>query len=178
MQIEEDSLRVCRHYVDKNSEKLNKMVEQIVLRYSSELDREVLRLKEVLSSSHALTADEIEKYVLLIPAYLYFAVAGLESLGMESDSAKSVRLEAFNKAIIANSGTVRDKESQAEIQSEKEQLVEMIFARAYKQLKIKTEVAMQLCMSARKVLERRIQEANIDRMDGSVKSRRERGFDE
>ena len=171
MQIEEDSLRVCRHYVDKNSEKMNKMVEQIVARYSSELDVEVYKLKNMLSSSASLSADEVEKYVLLIPAYLYFAVAGLESLGMESDSAKSVRMEAFNRAIVSNSGTVRDKESLAELESEKEQLVEMIFARAYKQLKIKTEVAMQLCMSARKVLERRIQEVNVDRMDGSVKLR-------
>ena len=178
MKIEEDSLRVCRHYVDKNAEILNRMVEQIVSKYSSELDNEVRKLKDVLSSSEKLSADEIEKYVLLIPAYLYFAVSGLETLGMDNDSAKSVRMEAYNHAILGTSGTIVDKESTAELQSEKEQFVEMIFSRAYKKLKSKTEVALQLCMSARKVLERRIQDANIDRMDGSVSSRNRRDFSE
>lgn len=171
MNVEEDSLRVCRHRVDKNSEMLNRMVEQIVSRYSAELDKEIGKFRDAIQNVEKLSSDEIEKYVLLIPAFLYFSVGGLESLGMESDSAKAVRMEAYNDAVIKTSGTITDKESTAELQSEKEQLVEMIFSRAYKKLKVKTEVAMQLCMSARKVLERRIQEVNIDRMDGSIKKR-------
>jgi hypothetical protein len=172
MKIEEDSLRVCRHQVDKNAEILNKMVDQIVAKYSGALDKEVEKLTNVLKDSKKLSADEVEMYVLLIPAYLYFAVDGLETLGMDSDSAKTIRMEAYNNAILALDGTVRDKESNAELRSAKEQFVEMIFARAYKKLRSKTEVALQLCMSARKVLERRVQEVNIDRMDGSIKAKR------
>ena len=168
MKIEEDSLRVCRHGVEKNAETMNKMVDQIVSKYSSELDAKVLELRNALERSERLTIDEVENYTMLIPAYLYFAVSGLEALGMDNDSAKAARMEAYATAIAQSSGTITDKESSAELISMKEQVVDMIYSRAYKKLRSKTDVATQLCMSARKVLERRIQQINIDKLDGQI----------
>lgn len=172
MDLDEDTLRACRHKVDKNAEILNRMSDQIVAKYSAQLDKIVNDFKTKLSQLEKMDNDEIEKLALMIPATLYFTVAGLETLGMDTDSAKASRMEAYNTSFLEAQGTIPDKEHEAEVMAVREQLVEAIFSRAYKKLKSKTEVAMQLSMSARKVLEKRIQEINVDRMDGAIKEHR------
>lgn len=171
MEIDEGKLRACRYKIETNAEILNKLVDQVVEKYSRELDSHIMQLKQQIEKTEKMTNDEIEKVVMMIPAYLYFTVSGLETLGMDSDSAKAIKQEAYNEMILMSDGTITDKTSKAELASTRESLMESVYARAYKKLKVKTEIAKELCVSSRKILEKRIQEMQIDKMDGSVRGR-------
>ena len=63
-------------------------------------------------------------------------------------------------------GTVADKDSLAELASQEEFIVSAAYNRAYKIMKSKVENAQELLASVKKVLSRRIQEAELTRMGG------------
>lgn len=150
-----------------NGKVIEKIVDQLVSRFGNDLDDFVLQVKKWLDNKDALEDHEIESITIRIPVFMYFAVSGLENLGIQRDSAKAIKMEAFNDAVMKIEGTVRDKESFAENDTLHEYLVEMAFDRAYKKLKAKVDTCDQICQASRKVLTKRISELDINRMEGN-----------
>jgi hypothetical protein len=158
-------IRSIKHQVEEKSEVLNKIVDQIVGKYSKQLTEEVEKVKEQLDKRQALEDWEIENLVMRIPVYMYYAVEGVETLGIESDMAKAVKLEVYNMKYAQAEGTISDKTAEAQNAVIEESLIEVAFSRAYKKLKTQIEIAEHVFSGAKKVLSKRMQDTEISRRD-------------
>jgi hypothetical protein len=162
---EESRIRQIKAKVELNSETLERLVENIVIKYNRELNEEIEKVKELLSNKDNLNDSEVENLVMRIPVFMYYASGGLESLGVESDMAKAVKSEVFNEKYMLAEGTIKDKEAQATNQTFNEQMIEVAFARAYKKLKVQLEMAEHVFSGAKKVLSKRMQDIDISKRD-------------
>jgi hypothetical protein len=156
--------RELEKVVDKvvnNSEVINKIIDKIEDRYAHDLDNFMLGIENILKGNRELNDKEIEEIILKIPVYLYFAVQGLEVLGVESDMAKAVKAEVFAEVFLKSDGTIPDKTKAAEMITQKEQMIEVAFARAYRKLKTMIDKAELLFSGVNKIYQKRIIEFNI-----------------
>lgn len=161
MKLTEDDkmkMRSLKSSIEGDSEELERMVSVITKQYESDLDNHITEIKNALENRDQLTDTELEKMALKVPIYMYFAVEGLEDLGLRSDSSKMTKAETFNKLFNQADGTIQDKRAIAELQSMPHYYIEIVFSRAYKRLKSKIDVCEHLCLSIRKVIGKRTQD--------------------
>lgn len=144
---------------------VERIVQNIVLKYNRELTEEVNKIKELLNKKETLDDSEVEKLVMRIPVFMYYAASGLETLGIESDMAKAVKLEVYNNKYMDAEGTIKDKEAEAENLTFNEHMIEVAFARSYKMLKIQIEMADSVFSGAKKVLSKRMQDIDLNKND-------------
>ena len=114
------------------------------------------------------TDDELDDICINLSTRIYFAGGLCERLGIRDDIAKAVYKEAYhsNRSVI-DKGTVADKDSLAELQSQQEAIISAAYTRAYKTMKAKVENAQELLQSCKKVLSRRMQEIELTKIGGS-----------
>ena len=91
----------------------------------------------------------------------------VEQLGIRDDIAKAVYKETYHTTRASqDKGTVADKDSLAELNSQQELLTSICYTRAWKTMKSKVENAQELLQSCKKVLSRRMTEAELTRIGG------------
>lgn len=155
-----------------SSKMVIEIVNGLVSQYNSDLDDYIDGISDViLNSSERLTDYDIERMVLKLPLFIYYAGSGLEDLGAQTDVAKAKRAEMFNDAFINANGTINDKNSQAEQLVLNETIVEVAFGRAYKKLKSKLDTAARLHDSVKKIMNKRQSDNELSR--GILNARRE-----
>lgn len=174
----QSKVRTLRQKVDDHAGTLEKIVDAIITKYNRDLNEYIERMKDLLSRSEDLTDSEIERSVLRIPLFMYFASTGLESLGIEGDSAKAIKMQVFNEAYSAVEGTIQDKTKHAELQTFPEYLIEVAYTRAYKKLKTQIEMAEHIFSGAKKVLSKRMLDIEIGLRDNGALTNRRRLNDE
>lgn len=162
---EEGRMRQIKAKVELNSATLERLVENILAKYIRELNEEIDKVKELLEKKDTLEDAEVEHLVMRIPVFMYYASGGLETLGIESDMAKAVKLEVYNEKYMRADGTIKDKEAEATNLTFNEQMIEVAFARAYKKLKVQLEMAEHIFSGAKKVLSKRMQSIELEKTD-------------
>ena len=157
--------------VEEHSKTIDEIVNGIISPYCKDLDNYVLFIKDCLKDGeNPPTTDELDDFCLNLSTYIYFAGGMCEQLGIRDDIAKAVYKEMYHTARASqDKGTVADKDSLAELASQEQYIVSSSYTRAYKTMKAKVENAQELLASVKKVLSRRIQEAELTRMGGSGK---------
>lgn len=161
--ISDATLRSNRRLVEEYSEQMNRITDNIVSKYSRDLDTCIDDVRQLLNRKDKLSDEEVEDLTLEVPIYMYYAVSGLENIGIQMDSAKTIKMGVYNGHYMEAAGTISDKTAQAENATLPEYLMQVCFERAYKQLKLKVDVATQLCQATRKVLQKRISDMDIHR---------------
>lgn len=170
----QSKMRSVKAKVEENSGLIDKMVDSIVHKYNRDLHEFMEKVVTLLKKPDRLTTDELEDIVMKIPVFMYFSSTGLETLGIEGDAAKAVKMEIFNKHYNEIEGTIEDKKKHAELKTFSEYYVEVAFSRAYKKLKVQLDMAAHVFSGAKKVLSRRMEEAFVNRMDNGREVRQER----
>ena len=165
LEVDEVEMRGQKREIEGASKKLEDVVEQLVKKYSADLDDFMDHVKECIDERDKLSDFELENMSIRVPVYMYFAATGLEQLGIEYDSAKTSRTQAYSRWFTLADGTIQDKQAEADRETLTEQFLEIAFQRAYKQLKQKLEVCENLCQSLRKVIGKRTQDIAIARYD-------------
>ena len=156
-------------HVEDNSKVIDDIVSEIISPYCGDLDRYVAFIKKCLADGeHPPTNSELEDFCLNLSTQIYFAGGFCEQLGVRDDVAKAVYKEMYNTSRDGAGGTVQDKNSFAELQSQQEQLVSICYTRAYKTLKAKVDAAQELMSSCKKVLSHRIQEEQLTNMSSNL----------
>lgn len=142
---------------------IHKMVQAVVDKYCSELDKLLDGIRVVLfdEKDNELTSAELDRIVLKLPLLIYFGGAGQEYVGLQEDVAKFARQLEFSKHFNNAAGTVADKTNYAETKVNEEEAVRVIYSRAYKIIRGKMEMALELLQSAKKVISRRMGEQNV-----------------
>lgn len=149
--------------VENHSVTIDRIVNAIIKPYSEDLDRYVSFIKDCLKDGERPPTDEeLDDFCLNLSTLIYFSGGMCEYLGIRDDISKAVYKDVYHEIRSKlEKGTVADKDSLAELASQKEALVNVCYTRAAKMMKAKVENAQELLGSCKKVLTRRMQEYNL-----------------
>ena len=169
MKIEKDYINSVLSTVENYSISIDLIVSDIITPYCKDLDKYVRFIADCLKDgNNPPTTSELEDFCMNLSTYIYFASGMCEQLGIRDDISKSVYKEMYHsKRSALNSGTVADKDSIAELESQHEQITNICYSRAYKTLKAKVENAQELLGSCKKVLSHRMQEMELTHIWGN-----------
>ena len=152
--------------VEDNSAKVEKLVDELVNKYCHQLDELVSMFKEILhDKDNPITEEELDEICLKLPSYLYFIGEAQERFGIKEDIAKSVKMELYNEVHQRTKGTIADKQAASEAATLEEEIVYKAYQRSYKRIKQKLEAAYELLSSIKKVISRRMGEAELSNVD-------------
>lgn len=154
--------------VENNSNAVDTIVDSIIKPYCEDLDRYVFFIKDCLKDGEKPPTDkELDDFCLNLSTLIYFSGGMCEYLGIREDISKALYKEMYHDSRSKlDSGTVADKDSLAELASQKEALVNVCYTRAAKLMRSKVENAQELLSSCKKVLTRRMQEYNLTQQTG------------
>ena len=149
--------------VEENSAELDKTINDIIERYSGELDDYMSFVMGILRNDEQPPTDaELDDFALRLSSLIYFTSVGAEQMGIRDDLSSSAYKEAYNVArSMQKSGTVADKNAQAELDAMAEKVVSIVYSKAYRILKAKVESAQEVLSSVKKVMSRRMTEASL-----------------
>lgn len=165
--VNSEKISKIRIHVEDNSKVVDEIVKDIITPYSKDLDKYVKFVAGCLKNGERQpTIGELEDFCMNLSALIYFASGMCENLGIRDDISKAVWKETYNNARDLQKGTIADKNSQAELQSQQEQLTNICFSRAYKTMKAKVDAAQELLSSCKKVLTNRMSERDLTHLMG------------
>ena len=149
--------------IEGTSSEMDEIVNGIVKQYVVDLDRYVDFIRSILKDGqNPPTAEELDDFCLNLSTLIYYASAMSERLGIRDDIARAIYKEVYHSARSGEAkGTVQDKNSLAELASQKEQLISIAYTRAYKIVGAKVDAAQELLQSCKKVISRRMNEQNL-----------------
>lgn len=149
--------------VEANSAELDKTIDEIIERYSGELDDYMQFIIGILRNDEQPPTDaELDDFALRLSSLIYFTSVGAEQMGIRDDLSSSAYKEAYNVArSMQKSGTVADKNAQAELDAMTEKVVSIVYSKAYRILKAKVDSAQEVLSSVKKVMSRRMSEAEL-----------------
>jgi hypothetical protein len=152
--------------VEENSAEIDKTVADITERYSGELDDYMSFVMGILRNDEQPPTDaELDDFALRLSSLIYFTSVGAEQMGIRDDLSNSAYKEAYNVArSMQKTGTVADKNTQAELDAMAEKVVSIVYSKAYRILKAKVESAQEVLSSVKKVMSRRMSEAELSRI--------------
>ncbi len=165
-EIPDSDIEKIRKKVEDNSDALDKIVDDIIKPYCKDLDKYIVFIRDCLKDGeNPPTTSELDDWCLNLSTYIYFAGGLCERLGIRDDIGKAVYKEMYHSARASqDKGTVADKDSLAELASQEEALISSAYTRAYKTMKGKVENAQELLQSCKKVLSRRMMEAELTKI--------------
>lgn len=159
---ESPTVRTLKREVEECSIPMIQIVDQLVKKYTKDLDNAIDEIQDLLKSKEDLDVGKINYYVMYLPILMYYAGNAIENLGIEGDTAKAYRQEAFNDAyLLVEEKTVQGKTSAAQQMVMNEQVIENAFGRAYKKAKSRLEMANTLHSALKKVLQWKISELEV-----------------
>lgn len=167
MEIKLSSVKQFSQDVEDSSKRLDYTIKSIVEPYCGELDKYVEFVSKLLKDGeNPPTNDELEDCCLNLSTLIYFAAGACETLGVRDDVSKAYYKETYHTTRAAlDKGTVADKDSIAELNSQTEMLTNMCYNRAYRLIKSKVDAAQELLASCKKVLSHRMLSMELTRME-------------
>lgn len=155
-------VRDTENRIEQNASKVDEIVKRLVDGYAKSLDEYIKQCSDIICDKiNPPTDEELDEMCMTIPCFLYFTGEGQEALGLREDVAKAIKMELYNNTYEQATGTIADKTATAELASQHEFIVHSCYQRAYKQLKIKYEIGLELLNSIKKVISRRQNALNL-----------------
>lgn len=167
---QEDKISKLNEKIDLDGSQLNHIIDDIIRPYTKELDEYVEFIKEDLlqDGNNPPTAEELDDICINLPVFIYYASSMQERLGIKEDISKAIYKEIYHSVRDnLEGGTVADKNSLAELASQEEYITSMLYKRAYKIVCNKVDAAQELLSSCKKVISRRMSEAELTRIGGN-----------
>ena len=164
--IDLEKISEIKLHIENNSKQMDEIVNAIITPYVEDLDKYVAHIDERLCQKENPPSDvELESFCLNLSSLIYFAGGMCEQLGLRSSIATAVYKEMYNTSRDnLTTGTIADKNSLAELQSQQEQLIDIAYKTAYKIVKSKVDNAQELLSSCKKAISRRMQEVELTKM--------------
>ena len=148
---------VTKATIEADSQTLENIVNDIVNSYTKELDEYVNKIKSVLDDdTDGLTEHDLNQIMIKLCSYMYFIGSKQELLGIRADISDALRDEKYNLAFMSATGTVASKESQALNAIKEEEVIKVIYNRAYKIMKNKYAAVDKWIDAIKKILSMRI----------------------
>lgn len=168
-ELDKEKINKIQHEVEDDSEQINEIVNSIIQPYCKDLDNYVGFIKDVLKDGeNPPTAQELDDFCMNLSVYIYYASGMQEQLGIKDDIARAVYNEMYhNTRNNLDKGTISDKDSIAQLESQQEYLTSVCYKRAYSIMKAKVSSAQEILSSIKKIITRRIQEMALTQIGGN-----------
>lgn len=141
---------------------LENAISRIVDEHIGNLSDVMNKIKSMLQdNTDILTDQEIEDILLQLPLLLYDVTDDQEVVGMQSDLADLIYKEAYNEALKIARGTVQEKASVSELATMTEKFDTVIYDRAYKIIKQKISMAVEVLNAVKRIQATRVQGAEL-----------------
>lgn len=167
----------------EDSNVFNEMVDRVVKEYSDDLDYLMIDLKDALTQQEAASTDTIERYYAELSNLVYFMSDKVEKLNIFADISKAQAKEAYNVAYLnvcsdkdekgKSIRTVNENTAIAENQSKYEFTLNTVYDHAYKTLRSKVDMAMEMITTLKNILKRRSQEEYLSYSMNNLKLKEE-----
>lgn len=152
--------------VDSLSQEVIEMADQIANGVCADLDEYMHGIDEILTNQEKPVSDcQLDDFVLNLSSLLYLVSDAQENLGIREDVSRAIQREVYNRVREKAQGTVADKDTAAELQCQEESIITIVYARAYKKVKLRVEAAAEMVNSVKKVMTRRIAEYEMSQCD-------------
>ena len=161
-----DNIELKVNEVESQSERLTSISNKILKKYLGDLD-EFLSLVQHDMDMAAQTDVEIptqviDRYILQLSPRLYWAVEGVEKLGLQEDIAEEIRKSLYNKALLDSIEKLKDnKAADAEENTRQEKLIKDMYTHCYRTAKGKVEYGFEQLKSLKKILSKRMLDMQI-----------------
>lgn len=171
--IDEEKVTNLLNEVQTNSDYFTNITNQVVSAYSNDLDTLMGEIHIDINSENTIATETIEDHLLQLSSLLYYVGSRVEMVGIKADVSKAARQEVYNSAYLNNQSMDPDKKSKttvaenvavAEEESKYQTVIQSIYERVYKIIKFKIDAGYELLSSLKKVLSRRMQEIDTERM--------------
>lgn len=140
------------------STSLENAIHRIVDDHIGDLTATIDRIKIMLKDdTDILTDQEIEDILLQLPILLYDVSDNQEVVGMQSDLASLIYKESYNEALKIARGTVQEKTSASELATMTEKFDTVIYDRAYKIIKQRISMAIEILNAVKRIQATRLQ---------------------
>ena len=168
-ELDKNKINKIQQEVEDDSEQINEIVNSIIQPYCKDLDNYVGFIKDVLKDGeNPPTAQELDDFCMNLSVYIYYASGMQEQLGIKDDIARAVYNEMYhNTRNNLDKGTISDKDSIAQLESQQEALTSVCYKRAYSIMKAKVSAAQEILSSIKKIITRRIQEMSLTQIGGN-----------
>lgn len=162
--MDTSNLEEHKKQVELKSENIEKIVLQVISKYSTDLDTLVRDIDTRIRQNEldGFSDQELEMYCLKLSSFMYFAAAGQELIGLKEAISEALNKEDYNNSYANASGTIADKKATAELESQSSMLVELIYDNAEKMMGSKLTYATHLLGSIKRVLNRRIEQMKMN----------------
>lgn len=166
MKVDIDKIPQLMGDVDENADYIDEIVQGLVDSCCSTLDNYIKWVNDDIlnDKKHPITNAELDDIIMTIPSLCYFAGEQQEKLGIKCDVSKSSRNLMYNKIFSDAVGTAGVKKATADMQLFNEDMVSVIYDRAYSIIKSKIAFATEVLQSAKKVITRRMTESELSRI--------------
>lgn len=155
--------------VNNLSKEVVEMADSIADKVCADLDDYMKGIDEILTNQeHPVSDYQLDDFVLNLSSLLYLVSDAQENLGIKEDVARAIQKEVYNRVREKAQGTVADKDTAAELQCQEESITTIIYARAYKKVKLRVEAAAEMVNSVKKVMTRRIAEYAMSQGDNGA----------
>lgn len=145
----------------KYGERLNLLVNDIVMSCTENLTKLMFTIKNYLKEPDLISDSVLETLILDLANELYFVGLEVEKLGIQEDVCKSIRQEAYTISRQEFLGTVVDRNNMADRAVQGETLVQCVYSRSYKSVKIAMDAGYEMLNSLKKIMNRRIAELEL-----------------
>lgn len=153
--------------VDDNAQLVQEVIDSIISSRAAGLDAIMSQAHAALRNSNTLETYEIEHFIMAIPLEIYAVTPALEYVGVKEDVSKMIRQRLYINARQDATGTVEDKNSEAERKVMQETLTAAANKHARSLLQSKVSAAYEAVAAFKKVLSRRMEEYQLSRYGGS-----------
>ena len=155
-----DKLQLRMSNTDTISEQMQIYVDEIVTRWTSDLDIVMNAISEHINTGF-IDDSTLQNIVLTLANTLYFSLEGLEKVGVKEDVCRHIREEVFIDARKVATGTVKDRDGEALLACTNEDMIAIIYSRAYKTIKQKVDAGYEMLNSIKKVMSKRMTEDEL-----------------
>lgn len=142
-------------------EEMESIIEEIVDPICRGLDNYITSISKRIYRDTEISTEDLEEIILKIPIQLYWIGQGLESVGTKEDISKLIKSGKYREVFRESQGKISDREALAEDSTYADTYINIIYNRAYKKIKGRIDVAMEVMQSAKKILNRRIAEFEL-----------------
>lgn len=147
-----------RARIGGSSTSIENAINRIVDEHIGDLNDIIDKIKKLLrDDTDILTDQEIEDLLLQLPLLLYDVTDNQEIVGMQSDLAGLIYKESYNEALKIARGTVQEKTSASELATMTEKFDTVIYDRAYKIIRQKISMAIEVLNAVKRIQSTRIQ---------------------
>lgn len=169
--MNKDKIEKIMSDCDEDIKYVEEISNKIVKEKTKDLDELMAIIQEDVVAVEEPSLEIIEKYFLELTNALYFINARSESLGFYDDISKTNAKMAYNRAYSENQvknstnnikATVADNQLVAEKESLDETLVNIIYSRAYRIIKVKVESANEMVKTLSKLITARLNERQLN----------------